>query len=143
MSHVIAIDPGWNKCGVVVANSDNSAVIEGKVIEAEFVFEFISKWNKKNNVELILLGNGTSSSRWQDMLSSISTIVLVDEYGTTLLARRRYWEIWPPSILIRWIPRSLILPPHELDAVAAMLLLEAYFEKKFYWPGPPDFKNEL
>ena len=72
--------------------------------------------------------------------TGIKFIEIVDEKGSTLRARTRYWELWPPGICLRWLPRGLIVPSVHLDAVAALVLLEDYSKKRLKWPGATDFK---
>ena len=38
------------------------------------------------------------------------------------------------------VPRDLFVPSDELDAVAALVILEDYLQKKLRWVGPPPFK---
>ncbi len=134
------MDPGSHKCGLVLVDLDQGIVLDGKVSPSSGVVDLINDWIQKNLVQEIFLGNGTSSLRWQKLLLDILPLKLVEEQGTTLLARQRYWEIWPPSGWRKYMPRDLVLPPHDLDAIAALLLVETYLQRKFFWPGEPNFK---
>jgi hypothetical protein len=49
----------------------------------------------------------------------------VDEHGTTLRARARYFTDHPPRGWRRLIPRSLQTPPEPYDDYVAVLLAEA------------------
>jgi len=142
MGTLIAIDPGKSKCGLVLADAEAGLILKGRVLESAYVLSLIDSWQKVKHSPIILLGNGTTSSQWQERLQRFAEVILVEEMGTTLRARKRYWEIWPPSIWSRWLPRGLLIPPNDVDAVAALLLLEDHLEKKFLWPGPPMFRNE-
>jgi len=143
MSRIIAIDPGRKKCGLILADLQTRQILEGRVVDESIVLRLIDVWIGQNSVEKILLGNGTSSQDWKKLLDGLASIDMVDEKGTTFRARQRYWELWPPSIWIRWIPRGMILPSDNLDAVAALLLLEDYFNQKFSWEDSPNFKTLL
>ncbi len=140
MGHFIAIDPGSKKCGLVLVDVDQGIVLEGRVLKSSLVVNLINRWKREMLVEGILLGNGTTSLNWQKLLEGISSVEIVEERGTTLLARQRYWEIWPPTGWRQLLPEGLILPPDELDAVAALLLIESHFKKRFSWQGTPNFK---
>ncbi len=133
MTFVVAIDPGWGKCGLLLANLDSKVVIEGGIVKKGHVICQLSQWISLYSVDYFLLGNGTSSTYWESELSSLARVVLVEEMGTTLRARYRYWELSPPSKWLRWIPRGLLLPPTNLDEVAALILLEDYLNQKFQW----------
>jgi hypothetical protein len=51
---------------------------------------------------------------------------LVDEAGTTLAARQRYWQLEPPRGWQRLLPKGMRLPPRDVDDVVAQLLLERH-----------------
>ena len=76
-------------------------------------------------------------------MKGLAPIEIVEERGTTLRARERYWELCPPGILLSWLPRGLIVPIQPLDAVAALVLLEDHLNKKLNWRGSPNFKISL
>ena len=68
----------------------------------------------------------------------------MNERGTTLRARGRYWQLWPPKGLQRLIPQGMRVPPGDLDAVAALVMAEEHLGQTCRWPQPPpDFRNAL
>ena len=142
MKKVIAIDPGHKKCGLVLADLECSVVIDGKISINSSVINLIKYWRENHSIELILLGNGTSSKYWQSELltENISPIQLVDERMTTLRARERYLEIFPPEFLVKLIPKGLILPPKNLDVIVALILIEDYFQIKLRWSKSIELK---
>ncbi len=143
MSFLVSLDPGSSKCGLVLADVKSRLVLEGKIVDSDAVIHMINKWQEKFTCRKLILGNGTSSKYWIKPLSELCVVEVVDEKGSTLRARDRYWELWPPLGWRQYIPRGLILPPNNLDAVAALVLLEDYLGAKLKWSGPPVFKNEL
>ena len=143
MSFLIAIDPGIKKCGVLLVDSSKRKVIEGRVVKSRDVVSLLQVWIEQKSCKEIYLGNGTSSDQWEMVFSKFVKVQLIDERGTTLRARKRYWELWPPTKLQRLIPLGLLIPPDDLDALAALVMLEDYLHFKFIWEGPIDFKNEL
>ena len=140
MRGFISIDPGLNKCGLVLVDLDQGIVIDGRVVKKSEVLKLIIDWEMQFSIEGIVLGNGTGSKYWQKFLINISPIEIVEERGTTLRARDRYWELWPPKGWRRFLPRGLILPPDHLDAIAALILLEDHFQRRFDWMDRPDFR---
>ncbi len=140
MSRFVAIDPGSRKCGVLLADVRNLTVIDGRVLDRSNAIKLIIQWNNEFPIDRIILGNGTSSKVWNRLLINLPSVHLVEEYGTTLRARERYWELWPPAWWLAWIPKGFFLPPEPLDAVAALILLEDYLNQKFCWPGNKEFK---
>ena len=143
INQVIAIDPGIKKCGLILVSLDDDLVLEARIVQSEDVIDLVEYWCSEYLLQGIILGNGTSSKYWQELLAKLAPVKLVEEKGTTLRARQRYWEIWPPANLLRLLPRGLIIPPDDLDAVAALVLLEDYLQRKLKWIGPPTFKNVL
>ena len=139
MSKIIAIDPGKDKCGVILVNISLGIVLKGRIVESGRVIALISAWQKEHDFSTIFLGNGTTSIKWIEKLENYVNIQLLEEKGTTFRARYRYWELWPPSFWFRWFPKGLLIPPKELDAVAALVMLEDHIGKKILWPGPPIF----
>ena len=142
MKKVIAIDPGHMKCGLLLADLECSLVIDGKISLNASVINLINHWRANHSVEFILLGNGTTSKYWQSELLAvnISPIQLVDERMTTLRARERYLEIFPPDFLAKFIPKGLILPPKNLDVIVALILIEDYFQIKLQWSKSIELK---
>jgi hypothetical protein len=71
-----------------------------------------------------VLGNGTGSQAWLQRLQPLCPVLLVDERGTTLAARPRYWQLYPARGWQRLLPPGLRQPPRPWDDVVAQLLLE-------------------
>ncbi len=140
MSIVIAIDPGNSKCGLLLVDICAEVVLDGKVVSQSSVLKLIHCWRSVWEINQIVIGNGTTSLRWQRLLSGVCEITVVEEKGSTLRARNRYWDLWPPSFFLKLLPRGLILPSDHLDAVAALILVEDYYGRKMRWTGEIDFK---
>ena len=136
MSRIVSVDPGRNKCGLVLVDCDSDCVIEGHVVATNAVLDTLQCWRQVAPVEFLVLGNGTASGSLRDQLPEDLPVKLVDERGTTLQARKRYWQLWPPRGWRRLIPQGLLLPPTELDAVAALVILESELGRQILWPGP-------
>ena len=97
MTRIAALDPGRSKCGLVLVDTDLGIVLQGKVLKSDSVLETLEEWRSKAPFDRILLGNGTASAHWREQLPADLLITVVDERGTTLKARTRYWELWPPK----------------------------------------------
>jgi RNase H-fold protein (predicted Holliday junction resolvase) len=82
------------------------------------------------------MGNQTTSKQWQtklkDKLKLSIDILLVDEKNSTLEARTRYWQIYPPKGLTRLIPPGLRVPPRPVDDIVAIILIERYLHNKLF-----------
>ena len=143
MDSIVSIDPGKDKCGILIANLEKNIVLEASVVKSENVIFILNLWKEKYKFNLIILGNGTTGKYWLDLLKDIAPIQFIEEYGTTLRARARFWELWPPKGIFRFFPRSLLFPPNYLDSVVALILLEDYLKVEISWTvAPPSFRIE-
>ena len=143
MTRVVAIDPGRNKCGLVLIDKPRSLVEVGLVLPVHRVMDQLIAWSCSGGVGLILLGNGTSSEAWDGQLQRVAPVQKVNERGTTLRARARFWELWPAKDWRALLPFGMRVPPGELDAIAALLMVEEHLEITCRWPIPrPLFRTE-
>jgi hypothetical protein len=75
----------------------------------------------------VVLGDGTGSGSWPRQLRRLGLAVTqVNEAGSTLAARHRYWQLQPARGWRLLLPPGLRLPPRPLDDLAAQLLLERW-----------------
>ena len=145
MSVFISIDPGNKKCGLLIADTKSGNVIEAGVSSLNQFSNVVCSWNQEYNVCKIVIGDGTNSNYIENQLKqkNIFNLTYVNERGSTLRARFRYWEIWTPNFFIRWLPKEMLFPPENLDAVVALILLEDFLKFKFSWPEKVDIKTWL
>ena len=142
MSHLVGMDPGRVKCGLVLVDPEQRLVLEGVVLPVSRVIDQLTTWSTQGGVGLILLGNGTSSKQWQPSLRRLASVDVVEEQGTTLRARERYWQLWPARGWRKLLPRGMRVPPGDLDAVAALVMVEDHLGSRCRWPQPrPTFKS--
>ena len=136
MSVYISIDPGSKKCGLLLADIESGNVIEAGISSLSNFSVLVSSWNENYQISKIIIGDGTNCSYIENELKrkNIFNFDYVNEKGSTLRARFRYWEIWPPNYLIRWLPKEILFPPENLDAVVALVLLEDFLNHSFIWP---------
>ena len=143
MSLYISIDPGMKKCGLLLADMQSGEVIEAGVASLNKFSDLVSQWNEDNEIIKIIIGNGTNCKYIENKLKRNNSfnINYVNERGSTLRARFRYWEIWPPNYFIRWLPKEILFPPANLDAIVALILLEDFLKYRFIWPGKVSIKT--
>ena len=140
MSRLAALDPGRSKCGLVLIDSQQNRVLAGEVVPPEAVMAWVNLWHEQQNLDQIIVGNGTGSTQWMQAFDGLTNVHLVNERGTTLRARERYWDLWPAKGWQRLLPRGLRLPPSELDAIAALVMAEDHLKRRCSWLGAtPDF----
>ncbi len=142
MSLYISIDPGIIKCGLLLADMKSGKVIEAGIASLSKLSELVSLWNEDYDIIKIIVGDGTNSKYVMNKLklNNFLNINYVNEKGSTLRARFRYWEIWPPNYLIRWLPKEILFPPDNLDAIVALILLEDFLGHTFIWPDKVHIK---
>ena len=145
MSFYISIDPGRKKCGLLLANIQSGKVIEAGIASLNKCYDLVSFWNENYNIRKIIIGDGTNCNYIKNELKrkNFFDINYVNEKGTTLRARFRYWEIWPPNYFIRWLPKEILFPPENLDAIVALILLEDFLKFPLIWPDKVEIKTWL
>lgn len=136
MKRVAVLDPGRCKCGLVLADLDLGLVREGHLLTPEAVEPWLERWNQDQPLDRILIGNGTGSQAWIKRLKRLGSLTVIPEQGSTLKARQRYWTLWPARGWRRVLPTGLRIPPVDLDAVAALVMLEEHLQRHLRWPEP-------
>ena len=122
-----SLDPGRSKCGLVRSDAAATRILAAGVLEPEHCRQLLRHWQQQGLIQAVLLGDGTGSGAWQRQLAELQLpVVLVPEAGSTLAARRRYWQLEPPRGWRRLLPQGLRLPPRDVDDVVAQLLLERH-----------------
>ncbi|MEG4940498.1 pre-16S rRNA-processing nuclease YqgF [Microcoleus sp. F4-D5] len=129
---ILGFDPGKDKCGIAVMSTDNN-VFYHQVIPSESAISTIQSVCEQFSIELLVLGDQTTSKSWKQKLTqSLSPalkIVQVDERYSSLEARERYWQMYPPTGLDRLIPKGMRTPPRPVDDIVAIVLIERYLNK--------------
>ena len=143
MSLFISIDPGKNKCGLLLADMKSGNVIEAGISSLRRFPDVVSLWKEEYDIDQIIVGDGTNCKYIEKKLKqkNIFNFNYVNEKGSTLRARFRYWEIWPPNYFIRWIPKEILFPPANVDAIVALILLEDFLNCRLIWPGKVSIKT--
>lgn len=127
---ILGFDPGRDKCGLAISNSSRQTLYH-QVLESEQAISILESLASQYAVDLIVMGDGTTSESWQQQLESLTLdipVITVDESNSTLEARDRYWSMYPPQGLRRLLPQSLLVPPRPVDDIVAILLIERYLD---------------
>lgn len=124
----LGFDPGRDKCGVAVIRGDRP--LFHAVIPAQSVEQHLPQLCETYQVQQVVMGNQTTAKEWHDRLRQCIPadlpIALVDERYSTVEARERYWQLYPPKGLGRLIPLGLRTPPRPVDDIVAIVLIERY-----------------
>ena len=130
---ILGFDPGRDKCGIAVMARDRTIVYQ-KVIPSPQAMATISTLCQQYPIEQIVLGNQTTSKMWLNQIKNLFStdliaINLVDERNSSLEARDRYWQIYPPQGLAQFIPQGMRIPPRPVDDIVAILLIERFLQQ--------------
>jgi RNase H-fold protein (predicted Holliday junction resolvase) len=129
---ILGFDPGKDKCGVAVMGVDRQLYYH-EVILSENAIASIEELRQRFPVSLLVMGDQTTSKRWkqklQSELSEAINIILIDERYSTLEARDRYWQMYPPTGLTKLLPQGMRQPPRPIDDIVAILLIERYLSR--------------
>jgi RNase H-fold protein (predicted Holliday junction resolvase) len=126
---ILGFDPGRQKCGLAVMGLDRSLYYH-EVVPATEAIATIQSLQQQYPISFLVMGDQTSAKEWKlqinDSLPDPPRIVPVDERYSTLEARDRYWQMYPPTGLARLLPRGVRTVPRPIDDIVAILLIERY-----------------
>ncbi len=127
----LGFDPGRDKCGLALVQADGTVLEHRIVPSAEAVAELARVW-RSQPIQALVIGDQTTSRQWQQRLraeADLPPLVPVSERNSTLEARQRYWQLFPPRGWRRLLPRGLRQPPRPVDDIVAILLVERYLAR--------------
>jgi RNase H-fold protein (predicted Holliday junction resolvase) len=129
---ILGFDPGRQKCGLAVMGLDRRLYYH-EVIPAAEAIGTIQALQQQYPISFLVMGDQTSAKEWrQELTSGLADplrIVPVDERYSTLEARDRYWQMYPPQGLAKLIPQGVRTLPRPIDDIVAILLIERYLER--------------
>ena len=144
MTRIISIDPGRNKCGLVVAETSEKKVFKATIIQSELLQEYVRQIINSEEISKIIIGNGTTSSEMRERLDFFKKeIITFEEKNTTYRAKARYFDLFPIKGWKFLIPREIFILNKNLDAISALVILEDYCKLKFTFNQNIDFKTWL
>jgi hypothetical protein len=101
-------------------------VVAKTIVSPPDLAKVVRDWIRAHGVTQVVVGNSTGSSAVVNALGDLGGVPVtrVDETGTTLLARSRFFADRPRRGWRRLIPISLQTPPEPYDDYVAILLAE-------------------
>jgi len=133
--HVIAVDPGTDKCGIAVLTEERAVVLR-KVVPREIAVRELQSLAASFRPAVLVMGDRTGSKAFLRELETagfsaqVEGIHTVDEHLSSLEARDRYFLENPPRGLRRLIPRTMQTPPVLYDDYVAVVLAERYLTER-------------
>ena len=132
MNKAISVDPGIYKCGLIIADIKQKKVQKAEVIKSNQLLSYVKKIYQKDDKFQLLIGNGTSSQKYTNELREfIPNLIIAEEKNSTYRAKERYFEISPLVGLKKFFPREIFILNKNLDALAALIIMEDYYNLKF------------
>ncbi|MEA5618413.1 pre-16S rRNA-processing nuclease YqgF [Cronbergia sp. UHCC 0137] len=129
---ILGFDPGRDKCGVAVMGLDRQLFYHQVVLAGEAIAT-IESLRQRFPVSLVVMGDQTTAKQWRQQLNQQLieplNIILIDERYTSLEARDRYWQMYPPQGLTKLLPKGMRQPPRPVDDIVAILLIERYLNR--------------
>jgi RNase H-fold protein (predicted Holliday junction resolvase) len=128
--YFMGFDPGRDKCGVAIVADDQQVMLH-EVVAATEVIQRLQALQGQYPIAALILGDQTSSKQWQKLLQAQwpdLQIVRVDERYSSLEARDRYWQYYPPQGLQRLVPAGMRTPPRPIDDLVAVILVERFLD---------------
>jgi len=127
---VLAIDPGKLKCGIAVVNN-KLQFIKGDVVENRELIQKIKSYLEKYRISNVLIGSGTNSGEIKKRINNKVpgiTIIEISEKDSTMQARKRYFDYYPPVGFLKLFPKTFLIPPRPYDDFAALIIAERFFK---------------
>nr|WP_277882523.1 Holliday junction resolvase RuvX [Pseudanabaena sp. FACHB-2040] len=127
----MGFDPGRQKCGLAIMGLDR-VLRHQEVVQAESALDTIQTLRQQYPISIIVMGNQTTAKTWKTKIETLPDsprVMLVDERYSTLEARDRYWQMYPPKGVGRLLPQSLRKIPRPIDDIVAILLIERYLNR--------------
>ena len=132
MPKVISIDPGKSKSGLVLADINEKKVYKAIILKSELLDNYVRNLINDEDIAEIIIGNGTTSNEIRKKLYFFKKeIITFEEKNTSYRAKARYFELFPISGLKFLMPREVFIFNKNLDAIAALIILEDYCKIKF------------
>jgi len=129
---ILGFDPGKDKCGLAVMGLDRQLHYH-QVVSALLVISTIVELRQKFPISILVMGDQTTAKRWKQQLyqelPEPLNVVLVDERYSSLEARDRYWQMYPPKGFLKLLPQGMRQPPRPIDDIVAILLIERYLNR--------------
>jgi RNase H-fold protein (predicted Holliday junction resolvase) len=129
---ILGFDPGRQKCGLAVMGVDRRLLYH-EVVSSEATIATIQVLRQRFPISLLVMGDQTASKEWRRRLEADLAdplrVITVDERHSSLEARDRYWQMYPPKGLTRLIPEGMRTPPRSIDDIVAILLIERYLQR--------------
>lgn len=129
---ILGMDPGQQKCGLALMGVDRT-IHYHQVVPASDAIATIDSLRQDWPISLLVMGDQTTARDWkqklEQTLATPLSIITVDERYSSLEARDRFWQMYPPQGLMRLVPQGMRSTPRPVDDIVAIILIERYLER--------------
>ena len=129
--YVLAVDPGRDKTGVAILTKTAQLVMMDIVPTDSVMCELQSLLRMYAGVSVLVCGNGTNHKVVGTIVKHVAEsqgkkFTFVNEKHTTEEARRRYFEVHPPTGWRKLVPKGMLYPPVPVDDITAWIIGERW-----------------
>ena len=130
-AYVLAVDPGRDKTGIAILTKTAQLVMMDIVPTDSVLCELQSLLTMYPSVFVLVCGNGTNHKAVGAMVKQVAEeqvkiFTFVNEKHTTEEARRRYFEVHPPTGWRKLVPKGMLYPPVPVDDITAWIIGERW-----------------
>lgn len=129
--YVLAIDPGRDKTGVAILTNTAQLMMMDIVPTDSVMCELQFLLDMYPTTSVLVCGNGTNHKAVGTIVKNIAEkqgkeFNFVNEKHTTEEARRRYFEVHPPTGWRKLVPKGMLYPPVPVDDITAWIIGERW-----------------
>ena len=129
--YVLAVDPGRDKTGIAILTRTSQLMMMDIVPTDSVMCELQSLLRMYEGVSVLVCGNGTNHKVVGTIVKQVAEsqgkkFTFVNEKHTTEEARRRYFEVHPPTGWRKLVPKGMLYPPVPVDDITAWIIGERW-----------------
>ena len=129
--YVLAVDPGRDKTGIAILTRTSQLMMMDIVPTDSVMCELQSLLTMYPKVSVLACGNGTNHKAVGSLVKQVAEeqgkiFTFVNEKHTTEEARRRYFEVHPPTGWRKLVPKGMLYPPVPVDDITAWIIGERW-----------------
>lgn len=129
--YVLAVDPGRDKTGLAIL-TDTAQLVMMDIVPTDSVkCELQSLLAIYPLIDVLVCGNGTNHQAVGTVVKHVAkeqkkVFTFANEKHTTEEARRRYFEVHPPTGWRKLVPKGMLYPPVPVDDITAWIIGERW-----------------
>ena len=125
--YVLAVDPGREKTGIAILSKESLLLMMDIGPTDSIEVELVAVLRQYPTISHMICGNGTNHKVVGSIVKAVAvaqtkSFALVNEKYTTEEARRRYFEVHPPTGWRKLMPKGMLYPPVPVDDITAWII---------------------